>query len=84
MCQCLHVYVAETPEVGGPGGTCPPKIWDFSKPYSDQGGADYAPHVTTGPPIFLDDVAPLLMINLDEPEDPMGFSYTQRAHDLML
>ena len=31
-------YKAETPEVGGPGGTCPPKFWDIRKPYLDQGG----------------------------------------------
>ena len=30
-------------------------------------GADYAPHITTGPPIFLDDAAPLQSINFDPP-----------------
>jgi len=40
---------------GGCGeGFIPPEIWEFSEPYSNQGGADYAHHITVAPPRFLE------------------------------
>ena len=37
----------------------PPQVLGYQLTLFGPRGADYAPHITTGPPIFLDDVAPL-------------------------
>ena len=45
---------------GGAGGACAPPSFGISvNPIRTKGG-DYARHITTGPPIFLDDAASLV------------------------
>ena len=51
---------------GGPGGAC--EFWDYQLTLFEPRGADYARHITTGPPIFWDDAASLKLItNVPEP-----------------
>ena len=51
---------AETPEVGGP------QILGYQLTLFGPRGADYAHHITTGPPIFLDDAAPLSTFSISK------------------
>ena len=48
-----------TPEVGGPGGHVPPQVLGYQLTLFGPREADLARHITTGPPIFLDDAASL-------------------------
>ena len=43
----------------GGGGACAPPSFGISVNPIRTKGADYARHITTGPPIFLDDAASL-------------------------
>ena len=52
-------HLSETPEVGGPGGHVPPQVLGYKLTLFGPRGADYARHITTGPPIFLDNAASL-------------------------
>jgi hypothetical protein len=54
------IWLAETPEVGGQGGHVPPQVLGYQLTLFGPRGADYAHHITTGPPIFLDDTASLV------------------------
>ena len=47
---------------GGRGGTCPPQVLGYQLTLFGPRGADYARHITTGPPIFLDDAASLTRV----------------------
>ena len=45
---------------GGKGGHAPsPQVLGYQLTLFGPSGADYAPHITSGPPIFLYDAAPL-------------------------
>ena len=43
-------------------GACAPQVLGYQFTLFGPRGADYARHITTGPPIFLDDAAPLHII----------------------
>ena len=43
--------------MGGQGGHVPPQNLGYQLTLFGPRGADYARHITTGPPIFLDDAA---------------------------
>jgi hypothetical protein len=57
------IVFSETPEEGGGHGghVPPPKILGCHYPLFGPRGADYARHITTGPPIILDDAASLVL-----------------------
>ena len=50
-------HSAETPEVRGQGGY--PQVLGYQLPLFGPRRADYVLHITTDPPIFLDDAASL-------------------------
>ena len=51
--------------MGGPGGHVPPQVLGYQLTLFKLRGADYARHITTGPPIILDDAASLCGIRLE-------------------
>ena len=63
MIPICGVITPGTPEVGGPGagGACAPQVLRYQLTLCGPRGADYARHITTGPPIFLNDAASLFM-----------------------
>ena len=50
---------AETPEVGGQEWHVPPQVLGYQLTLLETRETDYASHITTGPPIFLEDAASL-------------------------
>ena len=57
------IYVfAEIPGVGGGGRrACAPQVLGYQLSLFGSRGVDYAGHITTGSPIFLDDAESLLI-----------------------
>ena len=59
-CSIHSIVLSETPEVGGRGGgVYAPQLLGYQLTLFGPRGVDYARHITTGPPISLDDAAPL-------------------------
>ena len=48
--------------MGGQGGHVPPQVLGYQLTLFGPRGADYARHITTGPPIFLDNAASLNLV----------------------
>ena len=47
--------------MGGQGGHVPPQVLGYRLTLFGPRGADYARHITTGPPMLLEDAASLLI-----------------------
>ena len=62
----LSSVIGYTRDAGGGGGGqgrhVPPQVLGYQLTLFGPRGADYARHITTGPPIFLDDAASLKCI----------------------
>ena len=77
----IHYRDAEGGEAGG--GHVPPQVLRYQLTLFGPRGADYARHITTGPPIFLDDAASLLNIYLLKKYVKyysLSFNFLQQRH----